>query len=566
MCKVCIISTSSGVNMSLQSLESNLHELFAVGHAKRKTFIADISGTYIYSTQTGWGIFWSWVFDIANLLGFDDLKKNCFEKAMAHTHQLFKTHLGEVIEASKSYQSNLNKKYTGLAKIANVSSERYLISRWKRTVAPFTKYMRAGVHAEISNVISIGFNRACSLDYKIPFSVGNYTAQIKHLHNIIRLEGILKSELPFNILYKVAMNLPIDKSEQKALNKFVKKLNRNENNIEVNFLHKTLITILADRKKNDTENHGITPSITTLELALVNLNCSIFLQKDPKHIAKNEQFKTGDRILCNGRELVLGERLGEDKLDDHNIIFATDDPEIVLSIGINAVLHSLKRQIANEESWGIKPAAYIDVDEANGNALIEKLFNPLGSHQWTSKSDQIDSNDEKVATPLWKLLKWLIKQNKTPLNFSPKYLMFDRQGYLKCLKVALKGDFDFNALEQFAFECSGGNRYIYRYLMEKSQLRSHPIAGYYAEMVAYTLKGEKYDAADVAATMGIIDKRIVQRGRDLVLEVKEMKELACVKIKGLGTKESAVEIDKRVSDELLASYKTSGAAGMLPIS
>src|SRR5262245_31555631 len=111
------------------NLESNLQEIYAAGHSSNGKIIADLSGLRIYSANSGWGLLYSWIFDIAKFLGMGDLKKDCFEKAMAHTHMLFKEHFSKVVGATNAYRSYLNNKFLGqTVDEAEVAKDRKLIA------------------------------------------------------------------------------------------------------------------------------------------------------------------------------------------------------------------------------------------------------------------------------------------------------------------------------------------------------------------------------------------------------------------------------------------------------
>lgn len=543
----------------VNALESNLHEMCASGG-----LVPDLSGKCIYSSKSGWGILYCWIFAIADFLGMEDLKKNCFERAMTHTHQIFSDGLQKTIETSKAFEESIVKKSAGEEVDKNtLSKQRHTISRWHTATQSFKKIARSNEHINLKNIIGKRFVDFHSSDYKSPFSESIHSEEIKKMQKIVYLEGQLQLSLPLKILFKASKKMPFIKSEKREFKHFIKKINEIDSFIKIRDFHRTLKAIVEVFNANSMQN--VVPETTRLEMILANYGCRIIIQKDPKYIAQRDALKPGDTIVCNRRELTLGAPLGDrEKKEDHNIVFATDDPNVVLSIGDNCTLHPLKRMLVDEESWGIESAKYIDIDEKSGYALIEKLHDHLGSYVWISQSNQIQSADEDIAIAIGKLLKWFLDQGRTPINFSPNYLMFDNQGYLKCLKATSKGGLDFNALVEFAYRCSASNKYIYRYLMVNSELNTHLFAKFYEEMAAYAARSEYHDAADVAASMGIHDSRIVDRGRKLVDEIGELRKRVESKIMLADPTADPVAVRKRVGEQFFQNYKDSATAGLLP--
>ncbi|MBA2727189.1 MAG: hypothetical protein H0U49_03340 [Parachlamydiaceae bacterium] len=547
------------------TLKCNLQEIYAAAHSPNGEMVADPTGRYVYSKNAGWGIFWSWIYKIANFLGIDDFAKNCFERAMVHTHRLFSEQLSKVIESCESYETNLKKRYLG-EKICEKenAAHRQRISQWYRNVAPFIRYVKEGPSASLTRIVSTSFADEFCQKYKVPLSEGSYSTLIKRQRRIIKLEGILKLNMPVNLLIKASKKSPLCRSEKESLKKFVRKINDDQQNIGVRTLHHALLNVIQRAKKFSFDVPGaIQPDITTLEMELLKIDCPVILQKDPKHMAKRN-FKSGDSVVCNHRLLKIGERLGTVHEGDQNVVFTTDDPNVAVVIGINAVLHPLKRMLAYSEGWGIQSAEYIDIDHKTGVALVERLYDHLGSFKWTSNSNLINSVDEDVAMPLWRLLRWFVEKNSTPLNFSPKYLMFDRRGILKCLKVTTKGELDFNSLVKFADETSSGNPHIFRYLMQKSELIGHKYAKFYEDILKYAIKNEEESVQNIATSRGIIDHRIIGRGKEFEKEVLNLKERCMKQIKPERLLADPKVFEQKVSEQLLTSYLNSAAAGLLP--
>ena len=546
--------------MTLKNLESNLQEIYFAAHSSGE-LVAEPFGRYVYATKAGWGIFWSWVYKITRLMGLSDLEKSRFELAMLHTHHLFSIQLSKVIEACQFYEKNLKKRYHGKKNCnKEIVAQRQCISAWYRSIAPFIHYTKNVQSAAMKRIISINFANVCSKRYSVPFSEGPFAALIKRQRRIIKLEGALKCTLPIDVLIKVSQKTLLNRSEKETFSKFARKIKDNQQNLSIRNLHYGLLNVINKGQEIELESM---PDITTLEMELIKIECPMMLQKDPKQM-KRREYKPGDQLICNNRLLIVDQRLGERHDNDQNFIYSTDDPTVVAVIGINAVIHPLKRLLAENEGWGIKSAEYIDIDHKSGVALVERLYDPLGSYTWASQSNRIVPEDEDIAMPLWRLLKWFIDKNRTPLNFSPKHLMFDKNGILKCLKVATIGEFDFNALVKFVDETSAGNRHIFCYLMQKSGLNMHKYARFYEHIVKNALQDEKDLAADLAKARGIIDHRIKECGIELEKKVLRLKDSCLKELKTAGIFKDAKLLDLKVREQLIKSYRDALSAGFLP--
>ncbi len=226
--------------MTLTLVEANLQEIYAAQHTESK-LVADISGSYIYAANAGWGKFWSWVYKITSFIGLESLALNCFKSAMTKTHRYFNEHLLTVVRASKSYEENLRKRYLeeSYCERHNAGSRKKICS-WNRSVVPFIKYAKNSPSEALKRIITTSFNPHYSSIYHSPFSEGSNSELIKLQRRIIMLEGKLKSTIPVNLLIKVSKNISLTSSEGKILKKFVHKLNKQQQNICVRELHQAL--------------------------------------------------------------------------------------------------------------------------------------------------------------------------------------------------------------------------------------------------------------------------------------------------------------------------------------
>jgi hypothetical protein len=547
-------------------LTDNLQEIHAAAFSGKKglNITPNIWGTRIYVSSAGWGRLWTWLYD--SLFGAffgKNLKRKKLKQAMQHTHRLFQEQSTIISKQSNLFQTYLLKKSKGekVDEKAFHGIRGSLIS-WYDATHPFLKLLKTKENAALIELIRLSFSTETT-----PFACGSTIQEISHYKKILHLEGLLEAPIPYFTLFKASKIKELKNEDVKILENFIKKVNQVEDKLQIRTFHRLLGTLINIFQKNvATQTEEAIPNLAGLELELVDRGCKIFLQKDLKHLDWRYSLRPGDKLICNGSELTLGDPIGQQGEDrSNNLIFSIqNDNGKVVSIGINEAVHALKHKIGIDHGWGIKSVKYQGIDLKGRFAVLERLHDPLEGYQWKSGVDHIHREDENVATPLAKLLQWLLEQERTPLNFSPKYLMFNIKGRLKCLKVALEGEFDFNALEQFAWQCAAGNSKIFEVLMEASGMCEHVFAKFFLKMVINSLEGDDQDAGDIAASMQISDPRIVDRGKILFGEVTQLKERCIKKLKRTYEIPSHLDLPKELGEAILDCYTFTSAAGILP--
>jgi len=359
--------------------------------------------------------------------------------------------------------------------------------------------------------------------------------------------------------------------DSKEIDEWIGKINEPGSQIPMRLLHKALSTIVEHLKSR--HPGSATADLARLELALVDRkvdpkvdpkvdhSCKLLLQKDARHIRWRSALKTGDALYCNGKTWILGDQIGKKNSDeDHNLIYALkDDPDHVVQIGMNEALLGMKQKLSCDFGFGVRMAEFKELDPLGRFAIVEKLSAP--QFDWTSCKGKVSKADQDSALALKGLLKWLLEKQATPHNFSPKYLMFDPQGQLKCVKLSLKGEFDFNALEDFALSCAAGNLTIFQYLMGKSELNGHEFAKFYRKIIEDVLKGEN-TAIEVLGD-GIVDSRVIDRGKALGQQVLQLQAECCGLILEKRRRSSPKDLAQQVGKQIFRHYERTLAAGIL---
>ncbi|MBA3816977.1 MAG: hypothetical protein H0X29_10770 [Parachlamydiaceae bacterium] len=223
------------------------------------------------------------------------------------------------------------------------------------------------------------------------------------------------------------------------------------------------------------------------------------------------------------------------------------------------------RQFRQVESncFDIEPA-HLEIYAEGSWAIMERLH-PLESRQWQTLSG--DLHLHPLDTPLVNELSGLIgkslKAQITPLNFAATALMYDHQFKIKALKPMKIQSLDFNALEDFAYACAGHNTAVFKQLMIKSGLFSHPIGKFYHELIKNALKGDQTSIDDMAGIYKIGDAKVVDRGIVLVKEVLALRDQMSLKMRHAHPEKEMKSILMEVNAKLMHSHHESKGCGRL---
>jgi hypothetical protein len=550
--------------LSISALGNNLKETWALANCSNADdvpLVPNLSGTKLYISSSGWGRLWRWFFDYYSIFYGTSLEQCKLHHAIDLTRHSFLHHLKAVQEDAfryRAYLTRLSQKEP--ADENKMHRYRKSIKAWNTSIYPTYKAIK---NLENSLLVETHIKQHILPLHIEPEAIKD----IRRCQKIIALEGILEEPLPIEILYLASLDEELTFNQEKVLKRFVKKVNRSSTEITMRSFHRTMSDLIAlfKRAQPDTK-----PDLANLELMLSRYGWDLYIQPDKVHMDWRDTCAPGQTYYCNGREIILGEELPSvEHEEDYNRVFTVkNDDSLIVSIGINEAIHPLKRRVAKDSEWGIHSAAYIDV--CPKFALIEKLKDPINSWSWKSPSiicaenEFFDKADQHVAKPLALLARWFIQENRIPTNFNKNHLMFNQAGQLKCLKIALEGDFNFNVLEEFFWECTNGNAQIFMQIMEFSTLDQHPCAKFYKQMVIDALNNVIQDAGDVAATENVDDYRVVDKGKELYTQVKKLESACMQHLTRLYKTESIDDLNYKVRTALLHYYEMSAAGGFLP--
>lgn len=395
----------------------------------------------------------------------------------------------------------------------------------------------------------------------------------------VQMEGIMQQSIPIDLLAKLDGFHRLTVAENRRLKRWVEGLNHHQGSISPKLFSSILNEIM-----NIIQLQG-SSALTLPDLLswLDQQGCSLLFREDFSHLNWRDRLRSGDKIECNGQELILGEQVSSKKLinDRYKIFELENYPDYVVKIANNRLLLLMEDQKASseEEHWGIRLVKTIvnlgededsfvsGLDQQGRCVVIEKLFSPLSDIVWTSKDFKLTKEDEKVSLALASHFYCMVQWKATPQNLSLSHLMFDREGDLKSIHLLKRGPANYNELEALCQKVANGNPYILSFLIHVSQLNKHPIAIFYRETIDHVLKNGKTDLIGRTLPLGYRQEYYNQHIKELCAQALELREI-CFKIsmsqilmKGEYSLKYEEKLKKSVANKLLKLYSLSPTPG-----
>lgn len=541
---------------SLDTLQANLTEIYhAIRHQPPDSLplVANGTGTRIYDSRYAWGRLWTWIYQMGTWIAGYDWRIDRLKTAIHHTNNLYTSLKSSADIALNTYVESVRKAGRGyLADEEPYLKARSDINLWNSATRPFIKILDSPLSARFKRLLNFSFGEVSSA---ARFLDSNDTL-FHRCQKVIDMEGRIESPLPYPILNKIIKSKPLNAAEGKELTKWIGKVDGSETS--PNTLHKCLQALAAIFRKEDIneENSG---AVASLELCLEEGGMKTFNKTDLKHTLWRDKLKTGFRINVNDNSLVLGQELFSDLegSDDTRAFTLEGHPDKIALIAKNKVLLHLRQLKMRQGAFmGIK-AAQIDAVSADGSAAVMERLRPAVS------LGQEPNLSADLKTAISRFIAAMVKERQTPLGFTPAMVMINGEGEMTALKPLKAGPFDFNALEDFTLRCSGGDKELFRFLMEDSALAGCKAAMFYDDALKMYLQGNSIPADDLAGIYEISDPKIVDRCSTLLDAVKTLKAALYPKLRALFPDESPSAFGKRINEAILAGKRASATAGFL---
>jgi len=480
-------------------------EIQAASNTK-SDLVTNIQGTKLYAASKGWGRLWRLFYRFICIALGEQYRIRKVQKVLRRCSAAYQRMLPSIEQAHCRYQELLCSAIEGRNYDRNAYKQNCrTICEWYHHVRPLVKqlYTHSSAMQTLLRRYDTGFKESF-LSSTLP-----RLKTAKRCKKIIDLERLSEKLTPYDSLRECAFNRAINGRDEKLhLRRWFHAV---ESKLTVGLFHKALKHLVKHLKRFHVSEASGQPSLQQLEVALSQLGCKLFQQRDETHHEWRTSLKPGDSIQCNNRLLILGERLGTKRGSDTNYVFRiANDTGYIAHISQNCALPGMKALIAEKYSWAVPPATWQSVDTKGRLALVEYLPQPVHNLQ--------------RPDPLIALTRWLIRKNQTPTNFNLKFLKYSQERELKSTKIHLVGPFNFNAIENVIRDYCLGNKPLYQQMMRESGMSDHSYAPFFREVLHTTLSGDNIDPADLAAfsRYQITDPHCVDSAKQLKQDILQI--------------------------------------------
>lgn len=494
----------------LPSLSSNLQHLSQT--SKKQELVPSLWGNYVYSNclRATWNAKWiEWFWEKGTLCPkIDQIIQTISEE--------FHKTLTELEKSIQIYEEYLKDCKNDTPKEFDLQEHKKFINGWTQWIHPVLKYFKQESDSEM-NVQS--FVAKKNLEKSFDLNI-----KVKKLQKIIDLERETNTQVPVFELYRLFyMQLKEGDSTSQTLQAWIHQCSQRAN---VRLLHKGLLSIFGPKDTID------------VEWLLTRFDINLWKGTDDKYLMWKENLLKKDLKALQKIPFAIDQPLGmSPKLNDFHITFSIqDDPKKLVVVCVNPAMTTIEEKEYIEVSPNFLPRIELISTSSNGKyKIMERYGRPVTQFQWIS-SEKFSSEEEELAKKIASLIKALYEGDYFLELLSPTYLLYDPSQGLKTYKVFIPIPLQIEHLENFAFECSQGNRFVFNYFMESSGARNHSIAAFFREVMEDYF-GDKPLGINELATRKNIDKEYQIKAQQLILELKQKFNMCMSRLKNVDQKE-----------------------------
>lgn len=501
------------------------------------------------------------------------------EKAEQRVHFISQLALelrGSVEENDRAYWIYFDNRSSDPFTEREERQHRQMIVNFHQATAIFWSFFLKDKHKDLRKPLEPLLNASATLSDKIFYKV------LKNERGWTQFEEVMQMPIPVSLFSKLHDPSSLSADEEEHLESWINRLNQCKNVISLKQL-----SVILKEAHSIIHLQGFSP-LTLQDLLhwIDKQGCTILHCEDAAHMDWREKLQPGDKITCNGNELILGKQLSPDKpIDDECKVFELANfPDYVVKIANNRfrLLLEAKKAQDQEEHYGVRLVEKIanletdpqlpavdGLDREGRCVVLEKLSLPISDHQWTSDATELTQEDEKIALVLANHLFCMHQWFANAQNLSLSHLMFDQEGVLKSVRLLKKGPANYNEWEAHCLNASKDNPHVLTFLMRVSKLCEHAVAKYYRDAVAYTLKTGENDLLSRPLPLGhresFYDKRISELC-DQALELRRttlQHVIARLRKKGEYSSQKEKDLQTKVSDRLQYFYNACPTPGIL---
>lgn len=416
---------------------------------------------------------------------------------------------------------------------------------------PIIKQFRKGLDLPYIQFLKVG------LDNKLLIEDFNIVKLIQKIKNI---ESTTKKKIPVHELHRLANNEELEMEEKQEIRDWLSALDEartllvsdhkeDEENpfVRVRYFHRFL-KLLCQEIKGD---------LVAVEVELQKLGCKTFKEPDPCIIEKREKIVKERTVVLDDKTYILNDILSNQEKDlNEPIEFEiSDDPFHKLVIYQNEAIRDITFAFEAKEQYGVIKPQERGKDNAGMIARVERCYDFLNEIIWTSKTDELEKEDDDNAIPIVGLLAGFLAQPCTPRPLSPKNFAFNEEDDLRALITMKMKRKSFESLVTFAWECAAANVPVFKHLLVASGLSSSIYANEYGNLLKNALAG--------IADREIKNSNVAKCRKQFCTTMMEVKESL---LKAISARYEIINtrvLEEAIHEAMLAIHKSDGSTHLI---
>jgi len=522
----------------LSLLANNLVELANV-RGELEHLTANSCGTRLYDARCGWGRLWYLWGRVWQLLSWllplpPSEPQQLVLKALQKSNRIFQQELLYAQQAADIYHSHIcaaaEDRLSTYSEI-EVDTAEGMLTSWHQVTSYLKEKYIPG------DIITQHF----ALDDKIK-------KKLKRCQAIIDLQDIMevRRPLPFSRL-RTAI---IDPKQPVDLGLWCRELNdvreteeQNEEKELICSLHKALSALVYFFSPSEKMQEQRL-ALAGLEAQLIEKGCTVFAQNEKKLCDRMVKLQKGETFtLLDGKKFILDERIDGEQRKDFVVFALRKSDEVAAGHKIEGDPH-MQSIIAPRDRVKRDEPLHLELLITNNRARIGLELYRNGQQQgcaprcrdvdmsntpsWCALTASFQNvvppiNPQQSITLIACIKSWIDKNTiPTPLNIGS--IGWDYSGNIRS-RYALDGiPFDCSTVEQFLWDCTGGNQPKFSDMMQKSGLKSHYQAQFYCAAIKGAIEQGCPDCSEMAKYRAIPDSKHAALAKDLCNKAIELRD------------------------------------------
>jgi hypothetical protein len=385
------------------------------------------------------------------------------------------------------------------------------------------------------------------------------------------LDGILQTSCPLR-----AFSVLLEGCDTDGLDEWLRAIKEKEQEISPWLLHQAITGIVSLLVEEGTQETVIAQKVACIEIEFMKKGCHVFKKQDPFY---KEWLHTLTPGTCLDPDVLIGEHVEHSAFQKLALtVFERKGTNELLVLGKNACLLGMWKAQHVAASHFVPSVKIVKEDPYGRYVAIEKVQTSIDRIAWRSRFGSIHDEDKERADEIARLIAYMACQKNTPKRFKARYLflkpedvqssddLYGSSRLCTLLPFQKTEAHNFNRLLQVIYDTSQGSHIIFRYLMRKSKLISHPVALFYLQRVEEALRETQTKSlVDHAAISEMHDVQVVEQARKIVGETKELQHRLYLKLAAKlesREKEEHEKLKTEIVNALVAFQKDTGCSAV----